>query len=144
MSNQTETELMEATAAAIKEPRPKTELERAREKIGPLKDVLEKEAEKNDWDIGVDADFQSDDDAPKVRFFRRSTVGDAVRAEQMAKVHYGQDDPKYAPTGQQITVAKLCLICTFNGEMWNIPKVEKLGEPFFTNIVVRFSDYLGS
>jgi hypothetical protein len=144
MTDKNETELMEATAAAIKEPRPKTELELAKEKIGPLKEVLEKEAEKNNWDIGVSDDFQEALDPPKVRFYRRATVSDAVRAEQLAIAHYGEGKADYKPTGQQTMIAKLCTVCLFDGKPWNIPQVEKLGEPFFTNIVVRFSDYLGS
>jgi hypothetical protein len=144
MSNTQENDLMEATAAAIKEPRPKTELELAREKIGPIKEVLEKEAEKNQWDIGIDENFQEAEKPPKVRFFRRATVQDAVQAERLAIAHYGEGKADYKPTGQQTMIAKLCTVCTFDGSLWNIPQVEKLGEGFFTNIVVRFSDYLGS
>ena len=143
MSNQNETELMDATAAAIKEPRPKTELEKAREKIGPLKEVLKKEAEKNDWDIGLSDSFIKQEKPPVVRFIRHTTVADAVRAERLAKAHYGGDYAKYEPTGQEKMIGKLCVICTFDGGPWNILQIEKLGEGFFTNIVVRFSDYLG-
>lgn len=132
MSNDTETK------------RPKTDLEEAREKIGDLKKVLEKEALELGWDIDVSDDFQEAPEMPTVRFIRKSTVGDAVRAEQMATQHYGDGKSRYVPTGQQITIAKLCLICTFNGDMWNIPKVERLGEYFFSNIVVRFPKLLGT
>lgn len=38
--------------------RPKTELEEAREKVGDLKEVLEKEAKEFGWDIGISEDFQ--------------------------------------------------------------------------------------
>lgn len=144
MTDKNETKLMEATAAAIKEPRPKTELELAKEKIGDLIPALEAQAEENDWDIGIDKDFQELEAPPKVRFYRRATVSDAVRAEQLAIAHYGGDKSDYKPTGQQTMIAKLCTICTFDGTTWNIPQVEKLSEGFFTNIVVRFSKYLGS
>jgi len=138
---------MEATAAAIKAPREKSKLEKAREMIGDFSEALEKEEIEKGYDIGFSDDFETKVSLmpiPVVKLTRKATVADALKAEQIAKIHYGEGRTGYEVTGTQLTIARLSVLCTFDGKVWNCDEIGVLGGDFFTHVVVKFSKYLGS
>jgi len=137
--------LMEATKEALKEPREKSKLEKARELIGDMENALEKEAKEKGFDIDVAPDFEKDLETipiPKVRLLRKSRIEDGLKAEQICKIHFGKNSDNYSATGQHLMLAKMSILCRFNDEVWNITQIERLGEDFFTHITVKFSKYL--
>jgi hypothetical protein len=141
----TENELMKATAEAIKQPREKSKLERARDLIGNLSEALEKEEKEKGYDIAIGPDFEADAKTipiPKVRLLRKSRIEDSLKAEQICKIHFGNNSDNYTATGQHMLLAKLSILCTFDDKVWNIPEIQKLGEDFFTHVTVKFSKFL--
>ena len=122
-----------------------SKMEKARKLIGDIGPALEKSAKEKGWDIGLDKEFEEDSKSiptPKVRLKRKARVGDSIQAEDLAKMHFGQGRQDYELKEQHFVLAKMALLCTFDGEVWNIPQIERLGGDFFTHVVVMFAAHL--
>lgn len=125
----------------------KQALEAKKAAIGELEDAetieqLEAEAAEMGWEFELGDDFDAPAQAtPKVKLIRKSTVGDSIRAEDLARREFNVPDGK-SPTIQQITVAKMALLCKFDGEHWNVDKIGELGADFFGHILLRWGRYM--
>lgn len=126
--------------------KPKTKLEKAREAIGDLSTALKKQADDRGWDIEISEEVDKfDPPTPKVKLMRKCLVRDSITAEGIAKQHFNPGDKieDFELTPQQIMLAKLSLLCTFDDKVWSIIEIQELGEDFFTNVTVQFAKYLG-
>ena len=147
MSNDPKTDqvLRKAGEITMNEPQNMTKLEKAKKLVGEIGPAMEKSAKEKGWEIDFDPEFEESEKTlptPKVKLKRRARVGDSIQAEQLAKAHFGQHDPDYQVEAQHLMVAKMSNLCTFDGEVWHIPDIEKLGGDFFTHIAVKFSKFL--
>ena len=110
--------------------------------LADAKAALETEAREKGFDVDFESGFiEAPPTPPKARLMRRATVGDTLRAEELARTHYGIPRDR-DPSGQQIMTAKLALLMKFDDTIWNIPLIEALDLGFFAHVVVKFSEYL--
>ena len=115
------------------------DLEKAKEIVGDLSEAMEKSAREKGWDVDFAEDFDKEEPAtPVVKILRKSTVGDSLQVEKLAWAEYGPKQ-KHDPTPQQIMVAKLATMCTFDGKQLPCIDIERLGEDFFMHIFVKLS-----
>jgi len=111
----------------------------ALKKIDEATEELDKEALEKGYDVDVDESFFNEKPhTAKVRLVKRSTVGDALQADQIARMTFGTENPSY----QQLLIAKLSLVCKFNDEIWNVKQIQELSEDFLSHTLLRLAKHL--
>jgi len=98
------------------------------------KKELEQELENSIKEVKIDADekgfgidfaesFEKEEEIknPKIKLLRRARIGDSIRAIELARTHYETD----SPSDMALMVAKLSILCTFNGEMWTLHQISR-------------------
>jgi len=99
------------------------------------------------YDIGYDQDFARQtpkkEGLPKVELTRPSTVGDGIRAELMARRHFGIGVDEPVPDFA-LMLAKISMLVKFDGKLLPLPEIEKIDPDFLFQLSLVYARHLAA